>query len=144
MFLGRINRIAELKKAVQTGCIRDISGLVAIAVQVKSSVPAEMADGLLKGTHQALILPIIETACLRTNKPQQMFEIGGLDVWIRKTGVHFAHELVEIERGPLSSKENARGLAAGMNDMLDASKKANDISHSESVRRAVMKERGEQ
>src|SRR3546814_3942899 len=90
-------RIIELKNAAQAGRIRDVSKLVALAAETGSVIPNALVEGLRKGTHQALLLPIMETVCLLERTPDAMFEFAGLDIWVRSMKTHFSDEIFSIE-----------------------------------------------
>src|SRR3546814_2772932 len=90
-------RIIELKNAAQAGRIRDVSKLVALAAETGSVIPNALVEGLRKGTHQALLLPIMETVCLLERTPDAMFEFAGLDIWVRSMKTHFSDEIFRSE-----------------------------------------------
>src|SRR3546814_12814582 len=63
----------------------------------RSVIPNALVEGLRKGTHQALLLPIMETVCLLERTPDAMFEFAGLDIWVRSMKTHFSDEIFSIE-----------------------------------------------
>lgn len=142
MKLKKMSRAGELRKAAQAGSIRDITGIVEVASHVPGTVPESMAKGLQDGSLQALILPIIETTRVRACRPEAMIEIGGHDIWIRETGIHFIVELARID-DEFRSRQ-LQGEKSDLQDFIDQSEAMSTHSATHSVRRAVMKSRGKE